>query len=134
MDEYALDETKLDELAQNLPKDGIILLRGTLASGKTTLVRAIAKALGSKSEVSSPTFSILNEYDKNIFHYDIYQCKTDGFLRQGLLENLSKDGLHLIEWADEDFAKILDTVGFEYCIVEIEYQDKKRLYKVSYDE
>lgn len=134
MNKFILDEAELNELAKILPKTGIILLRGTLASGKTTLVKAIVKNLGSKSEVSSPTFSILNEYDKNIFHYDIYQCKTDGFLKQGLLENLSENGLHLIEWANEDFAEILDKLGFEYCIVEIEYQDNKRLYKVRENE
>lgn len=134
MNKFILDEAELSKLVKILPKEGIILLRGTLASGKTTLVKAIVKNLGSKSEVSSPTFSILNEYDKNIFHYDIYQCKTDGFLKQGLLENLSENGLHLIEWANEDFAEILDKLGFEYCIVEIEYQDNKRLYKVRENE
>lgn len=134
MNKFILDEAELSKLVKILPKTGIILLRGTLASGKTTLVKAIAENLGSKSEISSPTFSILNEYDKNIFHYDIYQCKTDGFLKQGLLENLSENGLHLIEWANEDFAEILDKLGFEYCIVEIEYQDNKRLYKVRENE
>ncbi|MFW5619664.1 MAG: tRNA (adenosine(37)-N6)-threonylcarbamoyltransferase complex ATPase subunit type 1 TsaE, partial [Campylobacter hyointestinalis] len=68
--ELGLDE--LDAIVQKLPKTGVIVLRGDLASGKTTLTKAIVASFGIKANVTSPTFSIMQNYE-NIYHYDIYQ-------------------------------------------------------------
>lgn len=111
---------KIDDVIQRLPKDKkIILLKGDLASGKTTFVKHFVKSKGLDTEVSSPTFSIMNSYDNKIFHYDIYNHGVQKFIESGLLENLELDGYHLIEWADESLEKILKTYGFDYVIVEI---------------
>ncbi len=83
-----LDE--LSDLAKEVLKFSkncrVILLRGDLASGKTTFVQEFARELGIHVDVTSPTFSVQNEYDKKLYHYDIYQNGTNGFVSQGLLE------------------------------------------------
>lgn len=133
--EKVCDLAHLDEIAHDvlveLKEGGIVLLRGTLASGKTTFVRAFAQALGVKAAIASPTFSILHEYDTKLFHYDIYQCKTEGFLKSGLMEKLDCAGYHLIEWGDEEFEALLNHYGFEYSTIDIDIKASKRIYKVT---
>jgi len=94
----------------------IILLNGTLGSGKTTLVKEFLKNEGIKGEATSPTFSIQNRYN-NIYHYDIYQ-KRDEFLSLGMLEELEKEGYHFIEWGEE-IEEYLKMYGFEYLKINI---------------
>jgi tRNA threonylcarbamoyladenosine biosynthesis protein TsaE len=108
----------------------IILLKGNLASGKTTFVKEFVKVLGIKSEVSSPTFSIMNSYEDRVFHYDIYNEGSQKFFESGLLENLELDGYHLIEWADEKLESVLKEYGFSFIMIEISPKDKKREYKI----
>jgi tRNA threonylcarbamoyladenosine biosynthesis protein TsaE len=128
----ALDEVKdfVKEVLDNLGEDGIVLLKGNLASGKTTFVKKFVEALGLRVEVSSPTFSIMNEYENRVCHYDIYQNGIDGFLQSGLLEKLDEPKYHLIEWADDKLEEILKQYGFEYITIEIETIEDKRGYSI----
>lgn len=119
-----------NEIKNELGNAGVLLLRGNLASGKTAFVKAFAQALGIKEAISSPTFSILHEYEGKLFHYDIYQCGSNGFLQSGLIEKLDAEGYHLIEWGDGEFEKLLHHFGVEYSTIEIETLDLKRNYKV----
>ena len=121
------------EILSDVGPFGIILLRGNLASGKTSFVSAFAKSLGIDETISSPTFSILHEYEKGLFHYDIYQCGSEGFLQNGLIEKLDEDGYHLIEWGDSSFEVILQKFGLRYSTIDIETVDLKRNYKVNID-
>ena len=57
-------------IKEKLPKGGIVLLRGDLASGKTTRVQRFVKFLGLEVAVSSPTFSMMNVYGDSVYHYD----------------------------------------------------------------
>jgi len=119
------------EIKNDLGPAGILLLRGNLASGKTAFVKAFAHILGIEEAISSPTFSILHEYAGKLFHYDIYQCGSNGFLQSGLIEKLDAEGYHLIEWGDAEFEKILQHFGIEYSTMDIETMDLKRNYKVN---
>jgi len=123
-----IDELK--DVVDRLKKNSIILLKGNLASGKTTLVKEFVASLGVDSEVSSPTFSIMNSYEDRVFHYDIYNEGSDKFIESGLLENLEVDGYHLIEWADESLESILKSYGFSFTVVEITPKDDKREYNI----
>jgi len=116
------------EVENRLPKGGIVLLKGDLASGKTTLVQAFVKFLGLSVEVTSPTFSVMNVYDERVYHYDIYNEGTAKFIESGLLENLEKSGYHFIEWADEKLENILKTYGFEAIMIAITPANEKREY------
>lgn len=122
-----------EEILSDVGSSGIILLRGNLASGKTSFVSAFAKSLGIDEAISSPTFSILHEYEKGLFHYDIYQCGSEGFLQNGLIEKLDEDGYHLIEWGDASFEAVLQKFGLKYSTIDIETLDLKRIYKVNID-
>ncbi len=119
------------KIKQKLPDGGIVLLKGTLASGKTTLVKAFVEYIGIKEEATSPTFSIMNVYDERIFHYDIYNEGTSKFIQSGLLENLQTKGYHFVEWADDKFAEILEAYGFDFLTVEIISAGEKREYKIG---
>ena len=67
------------EILQLYPRHRVFALRGQMGAGKTTFMHAMAEVLGSKSEVSSPTFAIVNQYDlpENtcIYHFDCYRLR-----------------------------------------------------------
>ena len=101
----------------------IILLNGTLGSGKTTLVKEFLKYKGIQQSATSPTFSIQNRYE-DVYHYDVYQ-KKDEFLSLGMIEELEKEGYHFIEWGEE-IEDILKNLGFEYLKINIKVNGDKR--------
>lgn len=79
----------------------IICLDGELGSGKTVFTKGIANALGIKEPITSPTFSIIKEYDGELplYHMDVYRLDgvTDGV---GIEEYFNKGGVVVIEWSD----------------------------------
>lgn len=78
----------------------VISLDGELGSGKTVFMKGFAKYFNIENEVSSPTFTIVNEYSNNIFHFDVYRIKNE----EDFLNNIGIDyfdkGICIIEWAD----------------------------------
>jgi tRNA threonylcarbamoyladenosine biosynthesis protein TsaE len=124
-------ESFAEEIMRDMGTEGIILLRGNLATGKTAFVKAFAKRLGLKEDIASPTFSILHEYEEKLFHYDIYQCGVEGFLKSGLVEKLDCVGYHLIEWGESEFEALLRHFGIAYSTIDITTESSKRRYKVN---
>ncbi len=92
------------EIAGKLKKGDIIVLTGDLGSGKTKFVEGILKYFGKENEISSPTFTIVNEYnldDLNIYHFDVYRLEDqDEFYAIGGEEYFDK-GICLIEWGEK---------------------------------
>lgn len=82
----------------------VIALDGDLGAGKTALTRGIGEGMGTSNHVSSPTFTIVNEYEGGrlpIFHFDTYRLSgSDDFLAAGLDEYFYRDGVCIIEWSD----------------------------------
>ncbi len=82
----------------------IIVLHGDMGVGKTTLIKALVKALGSDDEVNSPTFSIVNEYsmeNDTIFHFDLYRIKDlDEAYNFGIEEYVYSNHWVIIEWPE----------------------------------
>jgi tRNA threonylcarbamoyladenosine biosynthesis protein TsaE len=94
------------ELMQAVKDFTVIAFRGEMGSGKTTFIKAIGKILGVKDVMSSPTFSIVNEYkrtsDKKIFHFDFYRIKneTEAF-DIGTEEYFDSDYYCFVEWPEK---------------------------------
>ncbi|MDR0606745.1 MAG: tRNA (adenosine(37)-N6)-threonylcarbamoyltransferase complex ATPase subunit type 1 TsaE [Bacteroidales bacterium] len=92
-------------LFQKYKDNRIFALRGQMGAGKTTFMQSIAKVLNSRDTVSSPTFSIVNEYvidnNRRIYHFDFYRIKNiDEAIHIGLDEYLYSGEYCFIEWAE----------------------------------
>ena len=85
-------------------KHNILLLKGNLGAGKTTFTKFLLKNLGSKDEVSSPTYPIVNEYHTpkgKVFHFDLYRMKNITEVYDiGMDEYLDNAQLCIIEWPE----------------------------------
>jgi tRNA threonylcarbamoyladenosine biosynthesis protein TsaE len=99
------------ELIKNI-KSKTLLFYGNMGVGKTTLIKAIAKTLGSTDEVSSPTFSIVNEYKTettSIYHFDLYRIENiEEAYDFGIEDYLDSENWKLIEWPEK-----IDTILFD---------------------
>ncbi len=93
-----------EEFGRALALPACVVLSGELGAGKTTLVRAIARAQGMLEPVTSPTYSLVHEYRSpraHIFHLDLYRLKSATELYQiGWEEIMRSSGLVLIEWPE----------------------------------
>ena len=118
------EETQLlgEAISQFLKRDSLLLLKGDLGTGKTTLTQAITKQIDSSIKVKSPTFVIAHEYrsDLLIYHVDLYRIEDEiDFYDIGILELIREDTLCIIEWPD----KFIDMLPQEYIIIEISIID-----------
>lgn len=91
-------------IASKLKKGNIILLFGDLGSGKTTFTKSLAKELGVKEIVTSPTFTIMNEYEGvvPIYHFDMYRIETLSEIEELGFNDIinSGEGICIIEWPE----------------------------------
>ena len=99
------EETKLigKKFAATLEKGDVVVLTGDLGSGKTKFTEGVLQYFGLENEISSPTFTIVNEYvkgDTNIYHFDVYRLEDeDEFYAIGGDEYFDK-GICLVEWGE----------------------------------
>lgn len=128
--QFILNENELNELIKELPKSGVIVLQGDLASGKTTLCKEIARFLGKNENLTSPTFALMQDYD-GLYHYDLYRLSCDEIMANGLFENFFENGLHLVEWGDEKLIQKLLKYEISVFIVRIKIYENARLYELE---
>lgn len=123
-------------LAKQLLPGDILLLFGDLAAGKTTLTRGIAKGLGVIDDVSSPTFTIMQQYAAGpgglaLNHFDAYRLRNeDDWYAEGFDELLYTDAVSVIEWP-ENVLPALPRNAFEIQLTFIE-QGKARQIDLHY--
>lgn len=146
LDSYSPTETiSLGLLLGHLAPPGtVITLRGDLGSGKTLLTKGIAKGMGIMDEITSPTFTIVNQYDGKYIlnHMDIYRINDEDELYElGIEEYFTDNAVCVIEWPDIlgsllpadcvniDFTKHMDDTGTEWrhIIITTESADKQWL-------
>ena len=107
----------------------VILLRGELGSGKTTLVKSVLKKMGINDCVTSPTFSIVNEYDFSeniIYHFDLYRIENIEELEViGFEDYIYSQNICFIEWPEI----VLNNINLKYLDLEIRNlgEDKREI-------
>ena len=92
------------KIGKVLGKGSVLSLEGPLGAGKTTLVKGIARALNINDEITSPTFTIISEYDGKykLHHIDMYRIESDEELEYlGLYEIIYGDDISIIEWGEK---------------------------------
>ena len=99
-----------EKIAAGLGKGSVVALRGGLGAGKTCLVKGIARGLGIREEVTSPTYTIVSEYAAGplpFYHIDAYRLGGEGeFDALGGDEYIHGGGIAVIEWSDRIPASI----------------------------
>lgn len=114
------------------PDTKIFLLDAPMGAGKTTLIKEICIQLGSGDHFSSPTYSIINEYDYpdgKIYHFDLYRLKSqEELLDLGIEEHLSFGNYCFFEWPE--FVENL--LGSDYVKIEIKVKENNRYLRASH--
>ena len=113
-----INEVAAQVLAQNPKK--VILFNGEMGAGKTTFIKSLSKLLGVNDTMSSPTFSLVNEYqttqNQKVFHFDVYRIKSeDEALDMGIEEYLYSGNWCFIEWSE----KIPNLIPEEHSLITI---------------
>ncbi len=115
---------EIQEVAQKIIAENpqkVILFNGEMGVGKTTLIKVLAKLLGVSDATSSPTFSLVNEYqatdNQKVYHFDVYRLKSESeALDMGIDEYLYSGHWCFIEWAE----KIPNLIPNEHSVISIE--------------
>jgi len=103
-------------------KQNVVLISGEMGVGKTTLIKELLSLYGVKDNVTSPTFSIINEYlidnDEVIYHMDLYRVKDTAELENiGFFEYLKSRRTCLIEWG-EMIEELIDSEYNKFTLIE----------------
>jgi tRNA threonylcarbamoyladenosine biosynthesis protein TsaE len=131
---FSLDQ--LEEVAQQILDQNpnkVILFHGEMGVGKTTLIKQLCKTLGVIGATSSPTFSLVNEYqttnNQTVYHFDFYRLnKEEEALDMGADDYLYSDNWCFIEWAE----KIPNLIPDNHSVITIELlSDGKRSLNLS---
>ena len=125
--EFTYTLSEIDTIAEKiLPylQSKVVIFKGGMGFGKTTLIKALVRALGSTDNVSSPTFSLVNPYEganDKIYHFDFYRIKNEEEAFDiGFEEYLYSGDWCFIEWAERVEKYLPET----YTIVELIQIDK----------
>lgn len=121
-------------LGKTLERGDVLALVGELGTGKTTLTKAIAAGLDISETVTSPTFTIVKEYNSGrlpLFHFDVYRLENGGELIEiGGEEYFDAGGICVIEWAD----KIAEILPDDTKLILLEYGENEgeRIYRCTF--
>ena len=122
------------DVAQTLKKGDVIALVGDLGTGKTTLSKYIAEALGITETITSPTFTIVQEYHSGrlpLYHFDVYRVDDiEEMYSIGYEEYFYGEGVCIVEWADI----VEEIIPEDAKVIFIEYgeDEGERLYRCTF--
>ena len=120
-----------EKIASSIPSGVILLMEGEMGAGKTTLTKAIVKSLSCDDVVSSPTFSIVNQYitrdGESIYHFDFYRIDDiEEAYDMGCEEYFYSGSTCIVEWSE----KVSEIIPSDGWIVRIENTDDGRNIKL----
>ena len=122
------------KLADELKEGDVLGLIGDLGTGKTTLTKYIAEGLGITETITSPTFTIVNEYHSGrlpLFHFDAYRLEAAGdAFEVGMEEYFDRGGISIIEWADM-VAEVLPEDA-KLILMEDGEEEGERIYRCTF--
>ena len=117
-------------LGRALEPGAVIAYTGDLGAGKTAFTRGLARGLGIPDRVTSPTFTIVNEYEGGrlpLFHFDMYRLSdSDELFEIGWEDYLARDGVCAVEWS-ENVEDALDEDSIRVDIRRGEHDDQRRI-------
>lgn len=124
------NQAELSKLAPQILdalKNPLVLFKGEMGAGKTTLIKSLCEALGVLDEVSSPTFALVNEYQgakgEEIFHFDWYRVEDESEAwEMGWEEYLDRGDFLFMEWPE----KISTLIPPQFDLIEIEIASAER--------
>ncbi|MGN1284927.1 MAG: tRNA (adenosine(37)-N6)-threonylcarbamoyltransferase complex ATPase subunit type 1 TsaE [Candidatus Limosilactobacillus intestinavium] len=119
-------------MAADLRPGDVVVLNGDLGAGKTTFTKGIAKGLGIKEIIKSPTFTIIHEYQDGripLYHMDAYRLENGGAEDLGLDEYFDGDGVSVVEWAQ--FAE--DELPDEFLAITFKRTDDENKRILTFD-
>ncbi len=123
------------KVAATIKEGDVIALNGGLGTGKTTLSKFICKALGVSERVTSPTFTIVQEYRSGrlpVFHFDVYRMSSSEELEDiGYEEYFFGGGVSIVEWA-EIVEEVLPS-NTKTILIEMGQSEEERIYKYDFD-
>lgn len=93
-----------EKIGKKLQPDDVIAMEGTLASGKTTLTKGIARGLSIEEAVTSPTFTLVSEYygRLTLYHVDVYRLDSpEDFINIGGEDMMYSGGVTIVEWSEK---------------------------------
>ena len=103
-----------EKLAQKLTPGTVVAYRGDLGAGKTAFTRGLARGLGCRSAVTSPTYTIVNEYLEGrlpLFHFDMYRLgSADDLFDIGWDDYLQRRGICAVEWSENVWEALEDPI------------------------
>lgn len=134
---HSADETIAlgEKIGEKLSKGDVIAFKGNLGSGKTTITRGISMGLGLGDNVTSPTFSLVNEYrgkEKSLIHFDMYRISNpDDVEFTGFWDYLEEGCILAVEWSEN----ISDVIPKSSIIISFKrIDDNTREIEISGDE
>lgn len=114
-----------EKIGSFLRPGDVIALQGTLAAGKTTITKGIARALGITEDITSPTFTLISVYEGRLplYHMDVYRLEGSAdFSDLGAEEMLYGSGICVIEWSE----KIMDELPSRTIVIKLSAENEKR--------
>ncbi len=121
-------------LGESLSAGDVVAMVGDLGTGKTTLTAYIARGLGIKETVSSPTFTIIKEYNSGrlpLYHFDVYRIgDPEELFNIGADEYFDGDGVCVVEWADLVAEELPE--NSKYIFIEYGEKEGERIYKCTF--
>jgi len=121
------------KIAETLHAGSVAAVTGTLGSGKTCLTKGIALGLGIAENITSPTYTIINEYQRDnsptLYHIDAYRLNCDkDFEDIGGVDIVNSDGISIIEWSE----RLPNSIPENSIFITIEIKDEfSRIIKIK---